>query len=222
MSRLALLAVLLLVLLSATLRAERYELNAYGATVDIPSGEGWFRRGGPQLRTGEFPAFAMNSTTKAIFGVAAIPGYPTNDVRHATVISRLSELMRNLGHEPARQRFGIQDDQDYVELIGSQTADSGDKFVMVARGLLKNGNLFITLQSAKGTDEDADRPEFMAHIETLNFNRKLEYATLDIATKLPQLIPWHYRAYRAAAVAAGGLTLAFAVMIFVTRKRHSH
>jgi hypothetical protein len=199
--------------------AERYDLDQYGATVNVPSEEGWFRRGGPQLPVGEFAVFAVNSTTKAHFGVAAIPGYPTNDVRHSTVLGRIMDIMRTMAFEPARQRFGEHNGQNYVEVIGHHTTEGGEKFVSVARGILRNSFLFITIHARKGEDSEADQPEFMAHIETLGFDAVTSYSDFTIATKIPQLIPWHYRAYRGAAILAGLLVLAFAGMMFATRNR---
>lgn len=210
---------IVLIALATSLRAERVELDQYKAIVIAPEGEGWFRKGGPQLRTGEFAVYALNSTDKSRFAVAAIPGFPTSDIRHATVLNRIMEVMRAESFEPSRQRFGDQEDMPYVEVIGSATAENGDKFVMVARGILHNALLFITLHSAKGDDEAADQPGFMANIETLRFNVSASYSEFKIATEIPRLIPWHYRAYRGAAALAALLTLAFFGMLFITRTR---
>ena len=220
MLRFALLA--LLIALTAQLRAERYDLDRYKATVNVPDTDGWFRKGGPQLRTGEFAVYAVNSSNKGRFGVAALPGFPTTDIRHATVLSRIMETMRGEGFEPTRQRFGTQEDLPYVEIIGSGAAENGDKFVMVARAVLRNSFLFIAFQASKGGDDDADKPEFMAHIETLRFDVPTGYSEFKISTEIPQLLPWHFRAYRVAALAAGTLALAFCVMLFVTRHRQKH
>ena len=213
-------ALLSLVLLFVTqLHAERYDLDKYGATVDVPSSDGWFRKGGPQLPVGEFAVFAINSTTNAYFGVAAIPGYPTNNVQHATVLSRIMELMRSLGSEPGRQRFGELDGQNYVEVIGHHTSEKGEKFVSVARGILRNSFLFITIHAAKGEDAAADEPSFMANIETLGFDAVTTYSDFKLETDIPRLIPWHYRAYRGAALLAALFVMAFFAMLFVTRTR---
>jgi hypothetical protein len=212
---------LVIALLVAALgaRAERIDIDTFSASINVPDSEGWFRRGGPQLRTGEFVVYAVNSTTKGFFGVAAIPGYPTSDVRHATVLGRIMETMRGSGFEPTRQRFGTQGDQPYVEVIGGHTTDIGTPFIMVARGMLTKAHLFITLHAVPGHDADADKPEFMAYIETLTFNAPVAVANYDISTKIPQLIPWHYRAYRGAALAAALLVVSFFIMLFVTRER---
>lgn len=221
MRRFSLLPVLFLLLFAGIVRAEKYDIDQYGATVNVPDGEGWFRRGGPTLRVGEFVVFALNSTTKGHFGVAVIPGYPTNDIRHGTVLARVMETIRALGFEPSRQRFGTQIDQPYVEVIGGLKAPTGDNYVMVARGILRNGFLFITLQADKGADEDADRPEFMAHIETLKFETAATLERPQIEAQMPQLIPWYYRTYRVALLAASMLVLGFFVMLFITRHRSS-
>ena len=208
---------LLLLLAAAPLHAERYELEKYGATVDVPSSAGWFRKGGPQLPVGEFAVFAENSTTKARFGVAAIPGYPTNDIRHAAVLSRIMELMRSMGLEPSRQRFGQHNELDYVEVIGAMTNDKQEKFVAVARGFLRDSFLFITLHAAKGEDAAADEPSFMAHIETVNFEVAATYSDFKISTEIPTLIPWHYRAYRGAAALAVLFVISFFLMLLLAR-----
>lgn len=208
----------LLIFAVSSLRAERYDLEKYGATVDVPSSDGWFRKGGPQLPVGEFAVFAENSTTKARFGVAAIPGYPTSDIRHRNILERIMELMRSMGFEPGRQRFGEFNGQNYVEVIGLLTNDKGEKFVAVARGILRNTFLFIGIHAAKGDDAAADEPSFMANIETINFEVAAAYSEFKIATEIPQLIPWHYRAYRGAAAVAGLLVISFFAMILVTRK----
>lgn len=221
MRRFALLPVLFLLLLCTALRAEKYDLDQYGATVNVPDGEGWFRRGGPPLKVGEFVVFALNSTTKGHFGVAVIPGYPTNDIRHGTVLARVMETMRGLGFEPSRQRFGNQNDQPYVEVIGGLKVPDGDNFVMVARGVLRNGFLFITLQADKGGDEEADRPDFMAHIETLRFEVASTLERPQIEAQIPQLVPWYYRTYRVAVLAASLLVVGFFGMLFITRHRSS-
>lgn len=221
MRRSALLPVLFLLLLCAVLRAEKYDIDQYGATVNVPDGEGWFRRGGPTLRVGEFAVFALNSTTKGHFGVAVVPGYPTNDIRHGTVLARVMDTIRALGFEPSRQRFGTQNDQPYVEVIGGLKALTGENYVMVARGILRNGFLFITLQADKGADEDADRAEFMAHIESLRFETAATLERPQIEAQIPQLVPWFYRTYRVAALAASVLVPGFFVMLFITRHRRS-
>ena len=216
MFRFVLFAVLFI--LSAPLRAERYDLDKYKAVVNVPDTSGWFRKGGPTLRAGEFAVYAVNSTDKGRFGVAAIPGFPTSDIRHATVLNRIMEVVRGEGFEPTRQRFGTNENQEYAEIVAGASLENGDKFIMVARAVLKNTFLFITLQAAKGVDEDADKPEFMVHIETLRFDVPTGYSEFRIATDIPQLIPWHYRAYRGAALAVGVLSLGFLLMLFVTRK----
>jgi hypothetical protein len=206
-------------LFSVTLHAERYDLDKYAASVDVPSSDGWFRKGGPQLPVGEFAVFATNSSTNANFGVAAIPGYPTSDVRHATVLARIMELMRMMGYEPSRQRFGEHAGQNYVEIIGVHTAEDGRKFVGVARGILQNTFLFISIHTAKGEDAAADEPSFMANIETLSFEVTPAYSSYKIATDIATLLPWHYRAYRGAAALAGLFVISFFLMLFLTRKR---
>ena len=221
MRRFALLPVLFLLLLCSAVRAEKYDIDQYGATVNVPDGEGWFRRGGPTLKVGEFVVFALNSTTKGHFGVAVIPGYPTNDIRHGTVLARVMETIRGLGFEPSRQRFGTQNDQPYVEVVGGLKVPEGDNFVMVARGILRNGFLFVTLQAAKGADEDADRPEFMAHIETLRFETAATLERPQIEARVPEIGKWYYRAFRVAALAGSALVLGFFVMLFITRHRSS-
>lgn len=219
LARAILLSILLLA--SPSLHAERYDLEKYGASIDVPSSDGWFRRGGPQLPVGEFAVFAENSTTNARFGVAAIPGYPTTDIRHAAVLARIMELMRSMGFEPTRQRFGDLNGQSYVEVIALRTADNGEKFVSVARGVLHGTFLFISLHSAKGEDALADEPAFMANIETLSFGVAAAYSSFEIATDIPQLDTWHYRAYRGAAALAGLFVVAFFAMLFATRHRRA-
>ena len=216
MFRFALVALLLI--FTAPLRADRFDIDQYKATVNVPDTAGWFRKGGPQLRAGEFVVYAVNSSDKGRFGVAAIPGFPTSDLHHPTVLNRVMEVIRGEGFEPTRQRFGTND--EYVEIIGNAGAENEEKFVIVARAILRSPVLFITLQAAKGGDEDANKPEFMAHIETLNFDVEAGYSEFQIAPDIAQLIPWHYRAYRGAALAAIVLSLGFFVMLFITRKRH--
>ena len=221
MRRFALLPVLLLLLLSTPLRAERYDIEKHSAVVNIPDSEGWFRRAGPPLRVGEFVVFAYNSSTKGFFGVAAIPGFPTTDIRHPNVLSRIMDTMRALGPEPTRQRFGTHNDLDYVEVIGGSTTDTGDKFVTVARGVLRNQSLYITMQSSKGAEEDADKPEFMQNIETLRFNVPVVYERIDISTTDPHLKRWHGRVFRIAALLVAVLAPAFFGMLFITRRDNS-
>ena len=212
-------ALLFVLLVTARLHAEPYALDKYGATVNMPDGEGWFRRGGPTLPSGEFAAFAINSSNKSHFGVAAIPGFPTTDLRHPSVLSRIMDTMKIIGLEPKRQRFDDQSTPPYVEVIGTSTLESGETFVSVARGTLKNSNLFIAFHTRPGVDADADQPAFMSNIETLRFDAPLEYVNFDIATTIPKLIPWHYRAYRGGAAVAVLLVLAFGVMMIITRRK---
>lgn len=216
MFRFALVAILLI--LTAPLRAERFDIDQYKASVNVPDTKGWFRKGGPQLRSGEFVVYAVNSSDKGRFGIAAIPGFPTNDLRHDTVQKRVMEVMAGEGFEPTRQRFGTND--EYVELVGGAGKENEEKFIMVARAILRNSVLFITFQAAKGIDEDANKAEFMTHIETLNFNVEVGYSAYQIAPDIEQLIPWHRYAYRGAVLAVVVLSLSFCVMLFITRKRH--
>jgi hypothetical protein len=212
----------LLLLVAWRAQAEPYVIDKYGATVNMPDGEGWFRRGGPTLPSGEFAAFAINSSTKAFFGVAVIPGFPTNDLRHASVLSRIMDTMRVLGVEPARQRFDDQTSPPYVEVIGTSKLESGESVVCVARGILRNSFLFIAFHTRPGVDADADQPAFMSNIETLRFDAPLEYVNFDISTTIPKLIPWHYRAYRGGAAMAVLLALAFGVMMLISRRKRTH
>ncbi len=197
-------------------------MERYGATVNLPDGDGWFRRGGPTLSSGEFAVFAINSTNKSHFGVAAVPGFPTSEIRHSTVLNRVMEVMRTLGIEPQRQRFGEQDGRPYIEIIGTATLDSGETFVSVARGILKSNFLYAAIHTKHGVDADADHVEFMSNIETLNFDATPQILHFDIATTIPTLIPWHYRAYRAGALVAVLLMIAFVIMIIVSRQKKSH
>jgi hypothetical protein len=212
-------ALLFVLLVTCRVQAEPYALDKYGATLNMPDGDGWFRRGGPTLPSGEFAAFAINSSNKSFFGVAAIPGFPTNDLRHASVLSRIMDTMRVLGVEPKRQRFDDQSSLPYVEVIGTSTLESGEAFVSVGRGILKNSYLFIAFHTRPGVDADADQPAFMSNIETLRFDARLEYTNFNISTTIPKLIPWHYRAYRGGAAVAVLLVLAFGVMLISTRRR---
>ena len=91
--------------------------------------------------------------------------------------------------------------------------------VAITSTVLKNSNLFIAFHTRPGVDADADQPAFMSNIETLRFDAPLEYVNFDIATTIPKLIPWHYRAYRGGAAVAVLLALAFGVMMIITRRK---
>jgi hypothetical protein len=220
MLRSALAFLFLILLLPA--QAERYIMERYGATVNLPDGDGWFRRGGPGLSSGEFAVFALNSISKSHFGVAVAPGFPTNDVRHSTVLNKMMEIMRTFGIEPHRQRIGEHNDHPYIEIIGTTKLDSGESYVSVARGVLKNTYLYVVIHTKSGVDADADQIEFMNNIETLNFDATPQVLNFNIATTIPALLPWHYRAYRGGAAMAVLLMIAFVIMLIVTRTKKAH
>jgi hypothetical protein len=206
-----------LLFLPLLVRAQEIVLDQYGCSVTLPAA--WVRGDARKLPTGEMILQASRADTDQIFVIVVLPNIPTNDVESPGVASRAAECIANLGYKAPPPELKPWKGTKCWQFMARRPDAAAAGFIAIARAVLSNKTIYLTMMIGRGDEEKAKDLLFMQLMDSFQL---LDIRPPEGPSKNDPL----YGTYEIGAYICGGvvvvLLILYSIMLLATRRRGYH